>query len=76
MVPAAAPRRGHPATNKEEDSRAESLTAMEVQHGAGSQRCTRSGRQVRAPRKLMLPVLVNSGGTCVGVDTSTSHITE
>ncbi|KAL0150514.1 hypothetical protein M9458_054107 [Cirrhinus mrigala] len=76
MVPVVAPKRGRSATNKEEDPRAESLIAEEVQQGASSQRCTRSGRQVRAPRKLMLPVLVNSGGTCVGVDTSTSHITE
>ena len=75
MVPAQAPRRGRPPTNKESASKNESLTAQEVQDSANSHHVTRSGRQVRAPTKLLLPVLVNSGGSCVAADTS-SHITD
>ncbi len=70
MVPALAPRRGRPAANKGTDLGEISQTAKEVQPAADSSHCTRSGRQVRAPSKLMLPVLVNSGGACVGADTS------
>ncbi|XP_027002198.2 uncharacterized protein LOC113642761 [Tachysurus fulvidraco] len=76
MVPALAPRRGRPTTNNSGDPKEKSQAVQEVLPATGSYHCTRSGRHVRVPIKLMLPLLVNSGGASVGADTNNPQITD
>ncbi|GAA6088326.1 uncharacterized protein LOC113642761, partial [Tachysurus ichikawai] len=76
MVPALAPRRGRPTTNNSGDPKKKFQTVPEVLPATGSHHCTRSGRHVRVPSKLMLPLLVNSGGACVVADTNNPQITD
>ncbi|GAA6075408.1 uncharacterized protein LOC113642761 [Tachysurus ichikawai] len=76
MVLALAPRRGRPTTNNGGDPKKKSQTVPAVLPATGSHHCTCSGKHVRAPSKLMLPLLVNSGGACVVADTNNPQITD